>query len=49
MTDLSGFDGCKLFLKKMPCTWEPSISLMCLKNAAQTSVLKGKEPLESGW
>lgn len=32
--------------EKMPRTWEPSTSLMCLKNGAQTPVLKGKELLE---
>lgn len=48
MISLGGFDGCKIFLEKMPCTWGPRISLMCFKNAAQT-VSKGKELLESGW
>lgn len=46
MTDLGGFDGCVIFFEKVLCTWEPSVSLICLKNAAKTPILKGKELLE---
>lgn len=32
--------------EKVPCTWGPSLTLICSKNAARTHILKGKEQLE---